>query len=716
LQDKDSRLDLWLKMHGEQEDYLAADLRAYLAKLGRDAASQVRAGATVKQLEAWLTVARVDDALKAAAAPGLLRAGLAGAAAEWLNAHKHFYQLLLTKNSEACRVPAGQPEGGQFSSCDDEGGGATGGTDQEVYGKTWVNEVGKHFPGVETPVFHATNGGAAIKIIDDGLRAGEASSFGVGNQGSISMTSNLDWATTGARGNYIFLMDEKSLAAHGDIISHQDPTAENEYERRFQGGEIKPSEIKGLIINRHLGRSELSEPAEWPFPVVYKDRDKGWTKIEHKPAKSTKADKPKKERDEALQAYLDKLAVRPPDDVVQAMQDWTDDLLDEPYWKDVSDSTREDIVEELKTGVDEGKSTDEIADEIEEKLGPDGGGAARAQLIARSECTGALNAGHQESRNKLDEMGLLKAKEWLSILDQDVRPAHEDANEQQVDNDEPFILVNDDGEEEECQYPGDTSLSAAMRCNCRCNSSSVLVSEDELFAGLEDGKSYAFRRPADRQSALLLDLVREACRVPAGEPEGGRYVACGASGTVGNTSASPEHHAAVAQAWDALPGTLRDRLTSHGVQVTAAGRGDQVDNRGDISADRAAQANGLYSFSTKVLAVMSSTVRQGVERPNEHPAATLAHEAGHALDDALGRPSQSAEFRVAHDADVRALGERKWGVLYFARQTGEGRMEAFAQAAGELVGQAAAVKPDFAATFPKTREYVAGLLGKEKLL
>ncbi|NOY42725.1 MAG: hypothetical protein GXP26_12930 [Planctomycetes bacterium] len=55
-----------------------------------------------------------------------------------------------------------------------------------------------------------------------------------------------------------------------------------------------------------------------------------------------------------------------------------------------------------------------------------GGFAARkrAMKIARTETTGALNAGHEAAREDLYAAGLIVGKKWLTIDDNDVRAEH----------------------------------------------------------------------------------------------------------------------------------------------------------------------------------------------------------------------------------------------------------------------------------------------------
>jgi len=153
------------------------------------------------------------------------------------------------------------------------------------HGKDWEG-VSSNFPGVKTPVFHTTK--AAIQVMEKGFTPGEESVFGGGaggNIGSTSMSSNLDWTTEGQGGRfgrYVFVMDEDTLKDHGKIEDHQAPdTDDYEFERRVYADKIPPSEIKGLVVTKHMSRFEKEEAAEWPFPVVYKDQVTGaWTKVE----------------------------------------------------------------------------------------------------------------------------------------------------------------------------------------------------------------------------------------------------------------------------------------------------------------------------------------------------------------------------------------------------------------------------------------------------
>lgn len=85
----------------------------------------------------------------------------------------------------------------------------------------------------------------------------------------------------------------------------------------------------------------------------------------------------------------------------------------------------------------------------------------RALVIARTETTSAANYGAYLGGSDSDyEVG----KQWLSILDQNTRPDHVDANGQLVAMDETFAVGP-----VEMLYPGDMSAPANEVIQCRCS-------------------------------------------------------------------------------------------------------------------------------------------------------------------------------------------------------------------------------------------------------
>lgn len=159
----------------------------------------------------------------------------------------------------------------------------------------------------------------------------------------------------------------------------------------------------------------------------------------------------------------DPVRLKLPDDVKKGVDDFTAKLLTKPYWLDVANTVRDDVAAAINEAVTEGKSGKELADAIQDVMGP-AANDVRAMRIARSEQTGSLNAGAHEARKKLIDMGVVKGRAWLSIIDRTTRDSHEEADGQEVANDEKFVLNGVDGRQE-CDYPGDTVLTAAERVN-----------------------------------------------------------------------------------------------------------------------------------------------------------------------------------------------------------------------------------------------------------
>jgi phage portal protein BeeE len=136
----------------------------------------------------------------------------------------------------------------------------------------------------------------------------------------------------------------------------------------------------------------------------------------------------------------------------------------EPYWQRINQTTRDDIMGTLWRAIEDGLSIRDIATRIMEQHGAQYS-RARATMVARTEVSGAMNCGHTEAIRRAyeDIPGIEAAKEWLSIHGATTRDEHAEADGQQVPVDDMFTVGG-----EQCMYPGDASLSAAMRINCQC--------------------------------------------------------------------------------------------------------------------------------------------------------------------------------------------------------------------------------------------------------
>lgn len=108
----------------------------------------------------------------------------------------------------------------------------------------------------------------------------------------------------------------------------------------------------------------------------------------------------------------------------------------------------------------------------------------RAKVIARTEMIGAARTGQFSSDQ---QSGMVIGKTWKSALQDRTRPGHQKANEQTVLFEEPFVVENAKGEEEQLLYPGDTSLEATASniIQCRCWYKRILEGEEDKLKGGE---------------------------------------------------------------------------------------------------------------------------------------------------------------------------------------------------------------------------------------
>jgi hypothetical protein len=84
----------------------------------------------------------------------------------------------------------------------------------------------------------------------------------------------------------------------------------------------------------------------------------------------------------------------------------------------------------------------------------------RAERIARTESVTAANLG---SIQGAEATGLALNKRWVATMDNRTRDAHLEADGQTVAMHSDFVING-----ESAEYPGDPSLSAGERINCRC--------------------------------------------------------------------------------------------------------------------------------------------------------------------------------------------------------------------------------------------------------
>ena len=139
----------------------------------------------------------------------------------------------------------------------------------------------------------------------------------------------------------------------------------------------------------------------------------------------------------------------------------------------VTETTRNQIVNQVAKGQEEGLGVDAIAKRIQDRL-PDIS-RQRGALIARTETHGAANYSMHETAKST---GLDLVKEWVASEDGRTRAISRDdhfdhlAMDGQVrEMDEPFDMpwIGGGGEPLKIMYPGEAGKPAGSVVNCRCS-------------------------------------------------------------------------------------------------------------------------------------------------------------------------------------------------------------------------------------------------------
>ncbi|MCY4318372.1 MAG: phage minor head protein [Alphaproteobacteria bacterium] len=91
----------------------------------------------------------------------------------------------------------------------------------------------------------------------------------------------------------------------------------------------------------------------------------------------------------------------------------------------------------------------------------------RAEVVARTEALGAVNAGSYDAQRLAVQEGVVErdaiTREWVAARDDRVRDTHVEVNGQRVGVDEPFIVGG-----AQMMFPGDPSGPAREVVSCRC--------------------------------------------------------------------------------------------------------------------------------------------------------------------------------------------------------------------------------------------------------
>lgn len=140
------------------------------------------------------------------------------------------------------------------------------------------------------------------------------------------------------------------------------------------------------------------------------------------------------------------------------------ELSEQGYWRDIQQATQTSIIDIVREGLEKGDAGHTIAKAIRQALGQ--AAKVRARAIARTESSGALNAGHYSGLLSLaqdDPDGLLTGKTWLAVNDNDTRADHSALHETTID-----VKTDFDVGGSAAPYPAHHSLPPEQRVNCRC--------------------------------------------------------------------------------------------------------------------------------------------------------------------------------------------------------------------------------------------------------
>jgi HK97 family phage portal protein len=145
----------------------------------------------------------------------------------------------------------------------------------------------------------------------------------------------------------------------------------------------------------------------------------------------------------------------------------------------INDYTKALLQSTMEEGVSAGESMLQIAKRIDDlyllQIIPD-----RSLTIAATETHSAAEHGTAMGGQAAAGTGLVLRKVWLSTSDNHTRPDHVEADGQEVDLDEPFVVGG-----EKLAYPGDPSGSARNVINCRCTHYFQRVLQEDVNKSLQ---------------------------------------------------------------------------------------------------------------------------------------------------------------------------------------------------------------------------------------
>jgi hypothetical protein len=134
--------------------------------------------------------------------------------------------------------------------------------------------------------------------------------------------------------------------------------------------------------------------------------------------------------------------------------------------------TATDIYEQVKGSLQEGLNGGETTAQLAARVRGEFNDMSRerSMRIAMTE----VNSAYGEARQEAMKQGNVQFKKWLTSGNDNVRPAHQEANTQTVPVDEPFDVGG-----EQLMHPGDPNGSPENVINCHCVSIAVATKEEE---------------------------------------------------------------------------------------------------------------------------------------------------------------------------------------------------------------------------------------------
>jgi hypothetical protein len=143
-----------------------------------------------------------------------------------------------------------------------------------------------------------------------------------------------------------------------------------------------------------------------------------------------------------------------PDTIRKRVQSFVTGFLKMPLWGKMVDT----VIKAARSAVMEGglqKAKDVLTDPDKIK--------DRASGIASVESLAAVSGGRHVAYKYMVEKGFVRGRKWVTMHDDKVRSTHQHLDNKVAYGDSLFHCGD-----EYCSYPGDPTLSAKNRCNCRC--------------------------------------------------------------------------------------------------------------------------------------------------------------------------------------------------------------------------------------------------------